>query len=360
MTATETMRISEIKQSLSFLLLGQKGGKNRIKIIELLRDRPYNINQIAEKLELNYRTVKHHIDLFLKYDLISSSKTGGYGDVLFLTPELEGNIQLYEEIVRKMDISKQLKNLTDSPKFYRNILKRTNDAVIIVDHEWIVFFWNNSSKRIFGHKTKDILYKELDIFPDNDTFDEIRKKVLKEKRLIDFETEGVNESGDSLILSITVDLVEDKEKNTIGYSILARDITIRKRADIELKRHRDMLEVIMENTGSSIAYLDTDFNFIDVNTAYAKGTGRKKKDLIGKNHFALFPNKDNKKIFQQVLKTGKAIEVFEKPYEFNDQPERGVTYWSWTLVPVKDDDGNVINLVLSLTETTEHVHSDED
>jgi PAS domain S-box-containing protein len=360
MATTEMMQISALKRSLSFLILGQKGGKNRIQIIDLLRDRPYNINQIAEILELNYRTVKHHIDLLLKHEIISSSKTGGYGDVFFLSPELEGNIQLYEEIVKKMDVSKQLKDFTDSPRFFKNILQKTYDAVIIVDHDWDVFFWNTSAQRMFGYKKTEIIYGPLNIFQDDDSFNEIKKRISKKKRLNDFETTAINKSGNPLHVNLTADPILNKDKKTIGCSILARDITIKRRADIELKTQMDMLEIIMENTGASIAYLDPDFIFINVNSAYAKGTGYNKKELIGKNYFSIFPNKNNKDIFQKVLKTGKAIEVFDKPYEFVDQPDRGVTYWNWTLIPVKNDDGKVVSLVLSLMETTGHVRASDD
>ncbi|MBS3819947.1 PAS domain S-box protein [bacterium] len=120
-----------------------------------------------------------------------------------------------------------------------------------------------------------------------------------------------------------------------------------------------VLEVIMENTDFHLAYLDVDFNFIKVNSAYARGSGHSKEELIGKNHFDLFPNKENQKIFEWVRDQGKPIHYKAKPFKYADQPERGVTYWDWSLNPVKDDSGKVRGLVLSLRDVTEGKKAEE-
>ena len=132
-----------------------------------------------------------------------------------------------------------------------------------------------------------------------------------------------------------------------------------KEATTALAREKDILQTIMENTGAMLAYFDRDFNFIRVNSAYAKSAGYSAEDLIGKNHFALFPNEENEKIFKQVRDTGKAIAFYDKPFEYKYQPWRGVTYWDWTLVPVKDVSGQIPGLVLSLVETTQRVKAEE-
>src|SRR3970282_414384 len=49
----------------------------------------------------------------------------------------------------------------------------------------------------------------------------------------------------------------------------------------------------------------------------------------------------------------------DKPFEFPDQPERGVTYWDWTLAPVKDGEGQAQGVVLSLVDVTERRRMEE-
>ncbi|NPV06821.1 MAG: PAS domain S-box protein [Anaerolineae bacterium] len=140
------------------------------------------------------------------------------------------------------------------------------------------------------------------------------------------------------------------------------DITERVRAGeriealaADLARERDVLQTIMENTQAQLAYLDPQFNFVLVNSAYVAGCGHSREELIGRNHFELFPNEENQAIFERVRDTGEAVRFSEKPFTYADQPERGVTYWDWTLVPVKDNRGKVRGLVFSLLEVTESV-----
>jgi PAS domain S-box-containing protein len=125
----------------------------------------------------------------------------------------------------------------------------------------------------------------------------------------------------------------------------------------ELQDERDALDSIMENTNAQLAYLDLQFNFIKVNSAYVQGSGKTRNELIANNHFELFPNAENQKLFESVRDSGQPIEYHAKPFEFEDQPERGVTYWDWLLSPVKDKDGQVQGLVLSLRDVTDsHRH----
>jgi PAS domain S-box-containing protein len=127
-----------------------------------------------------------------------------------------------------------------------------------------------------------------------------------------------------------------------------------RRAEEALARERVLLDAVMNATDVMLVYLDAEFNFVWVNAAYAETCKMRPEEMIGKNHFALYPHEENETIFRRVRDTGGPVFYKDKPFEFPDQPERGITYWDWSLVPVKDDSGRVTGLVFSLRETTKY------
>ncbi len=131
------------------------------------------------------------------------------------------------------------------------------------------------------------------------------------------------------------------------------DISEHRRAEEALLRERGILDGIMRSTDVMLVRLDRDFNFVAVNPAYAAACRKRPEELIGRNHFDLYPHAENESIFRRVRDTGEPVFFKDKPFVFPDQPERGVTYWDWSLIPVKDSLGTVSGLVFSLRETTE-------
>lgn len=90
------------KRLLWFLLAGSRGGDNRMRIIELLKERPYNINQLSESLGLDYKAIQHHILVLLKNNIIT--KMGEkYGVLYFISNYLEDNIEAFNEIKSKIN-----------------------------------------------------------------------------------------------------------------------------------------------------------------------------------------------------------------------------------------------------------------
>jgi DNA-binding transcriptional ArsR family regulator len=86
-----------MKKFLWELLAGTKGGKNRARIIDELRSRPYNANQLAERLSLNYKTIKYHIEVLEKNDIVVSTGKG-YGALYFLSDKMEENFDTFLKI----------------------------------------------------------------------------------------------------------------------------------------------------------------------------------------------------------------------------------------------------------------------
>jgi PAS domain S-box-containing protein len=128
-----------------------------------------------------------------------------------------------------------------------------------------------------------------------------------------------------------------------------------------LETERNLLQSVMNGARNShLVYLDRNFNFVRVNETYAKTCGYTPEEMIGKNHFALYPHEENEAIFARVRDTGIPEKFHDKPFVFPDQPERGVTYWDWTLTPAKGDAGSVVGLIFSLFETTERRRAEQE
>jgi DNA-binding transcriptional ArsR family regulator len=90
-----------MKKLLWWIIAGTKGGINRARIIESLHQRPYNAHQLAEKLGLDYKTVRHHIKVLEQNRVISSSGEK-YGMMYFLSPQMEESYDIFEEIWGQM------------------------------------------------------------------------------------------------------------------------------------------------------------------------------------------------------------------------------------------------------------------
>jgi DNA-binding transcriptional ArsR family regulator len=90
-----------LKYLLGWLIAGTRGGPTRAKIIETLKETPQNANQLATALKMDYRTIRHHLKVLEKNKIVTTAGEG-YGTTYFLSPVMEDNYALFEEIVKRM------------------------------------------------------------------------------------------------------------------------------------------------------------------------------------------------------------------------------------------------------------------
>ncbi|TLN24882.1 PAS domain S-box protein [bacterium] len=138
---------------------------------------------------------------------------------------------------------------------------------------------------------------------------------------------------------------------------MQQQIEEHRRTNQELTHTNEVLGRFFTIKDVFIAYFDANFNFIRVNETYANADGHDPSYYVGKNHFDLFPNEENQRIFENVVKTGQNYTVQEKPFEYAANPERGVSYWDWSLMAVKNQDGKVAGLIMVLNDVTERKKS---
>ncbi|MHB0858326.1 MAG: PAS domain S-box protein [Anaerolineae bacterium] len=283
----------------------------------------------------------------------------------------------------------------DSEEKLHHFAEQTADGIALIDEQGRVVQWNPAQEEITGLRAEEVLGKRLwdvrhpagpeahrgglqalerirDLIMDGMTSGDapwlgqsIEREVelaSGERRIIQARAFPVHTAQGLMVGSVSRDVTEIVQARNEGARLLS-EVEKQRQLSEELARdlqaERDTLATIMEHTHAAVAFLDRDFNFVRVNSAYERGAGYSKDELIGRNHFALFPHPENETVFRQVADTGVPVRFQAKAFEFPQHPEWGVTYWDWVLVPIQGRSGDLLGLVLSLVDVTASVRAQE-
>jgi DNA-binding transcriptional ArsR family regulator len=85
------------------MLAGTRGGYTRGFILNKLADKPYNTNQLAEALKIDYQTTSHHLDVLANNGIITT-ENHKYGIKYFLSKDMEANLKDFNQIWEKINL----------------------------------------------------------------------------------------------------------------------------------------------------------------------------------------------------------------------------------------------------------------
>ena len=85
-----------------YVLTGTRGGPNRVRFLRAVDERPRNANQLASDLELDYTTIRHHLDVLVENGMVQKSG-GDYGAVYLTTDQVEHHWDTVEQIIEQVD-----------------------------------------------------------------------------------------------------------------------------------------------------------------------------------------------------------------------------------------------------------------
>lgn len=80
-----------------YLLASSRGGASRVRILRALDERPRNPNELATMLDLDYSTVRHHLDVLSKNNVVE--RTGDqYAAPYLVTDRVRAHWDVVERI----------------------------------------------------------------------------------------------------------------------------------------------------------------------------------------------------------------------------------------------------------------------
>jgi predicted transcriptional regulator len=92
---------SHFKRILWYVFVATRGGPTRIKIVDMITERPYNINQLSTELRMDYKTIQHHIKILEDNNIIVPEERK-YGTIYFHSPTFEQAMDIFEDIKGKV------------------------------------------------------------------------------------------------------------------------------------------------------------------------------------------------------------------------------------------------------------------
>src|SRR5580658_1747766 len=119
------------------------------------------------------------------------------------------------------------------------IVESSQDAIIGKDLDCRITSWNKGAERMYGYSASEAIGQDIAIIAPPGRSDEMRKIIqeLKTGRpILSFETVRMAKNGRLIDVSLSVSAVLNSERNTIGASSIARDITAQRRAEEALRR----------------------------------------------------------------------------------------------------------------------------
>ena len=117
------------------------------------------------------------------------------------------------------------------------------DAILTKAPDGVITTWNRGAERLFGYAAEDVIGKPVVVLvpPDRITEElEILGLAMAGKSISGLESELCRADGTVVVVSLTVSPVRDFADNVVSVSVIARDITLRRRY---LRRLRRLLEL---------------------------------------------------------------------------------------------------------------------
>ncbi len=176
-----------------------------------------------------------------------------------------GGRKIYQSIVR--DISEQKaaeEALRESEERFRTITSTAKDAIIMLDNDGEISYWNPAAEEIFGYTSQEAIGKELHLFLAPQRYHEAYRqgftgfKGTGQGAAVGttLELEAVRKNGTEFSIELSLSSIQVKgDWHAVG---IARDITERKRTQETLSQRVMELQILSEISDALQSAVDVD------------------------------------------------------------------------------------------------------
>ena len=175
---------------------------------------------------------------------------------------------------------------------FEAIIRSTDDAIISTSFDGIIESWNPGAEKIFGYTAQDAIGKSmLMLIPAERTQEEagIFSRIARGGHIEHFEAVRRRKDGRLAYLSISVSPILNGERQVIGVSEIARDMTEQHAAAEELRKSNERINSIINTMVDGLISIDERGMMETFNPAAERIFGYAAAEVTGKNVNMLMP-----------------------------------------------------------------------
>jgi PAS domain S-box-containing protein len=252
--------------------------------------------------------------------------------------------------------------LQESERHYRLLAENATDFIWTMDLYLRFTYASPAVKKLLGYNIEDTMAQPLDEIMTHNSF-EVVTKVLEEELIIDdipdkdlfrsrtLELELKRKDGSIVWTETTVTFLRDSEDQPVEILGVTRDISERVRTQAALRESEQFLQNVFNAIMDGISILDTDLNVIKTN-AWMEQMYIHQAPLEGRKCYQVYQQRQSPCDWCPSLRT---IETGETTIEIVPYPSvENPTGWiELSAFPVKNDQGNVINIIEYVKDISE-------
>ena len=254
--------------------------------------------------------------------------------------------------------------LREMEEKFRAIGESARDAIIMLDNNSNICYWNKAAEEMFGYKKEEVIGKNLYglLTPKSlgemhveafNRFRETGELTLAGKAL---EVPAKKKDGTEFIMEMSLSSVKLRDKwHAIG---IIRDVTERRQMEERLKQAYREAEELLNAAADGIRIINRDFTVRALNSTMARLAGVEKDKAVGMKCSEMFGSdvcgtKDCS--MARVLKEGKPIytETVRRRVDGKLVPCLHVA------TPLRDADGDIIGIIEDFRDITEQKEMEE-
>lgn len=263
---------------------------------------------------------------------------------------------------KSTDVTQRIRNqklLEQSEQRNSLIMSSSINAIVNVDSEGKITFWNRRAELVFGYKTEEIIGMQLSetILPNHNKniydakIGNVIRKDLKADLNTHIELIGAKKTGEEIVLDCSIFPINQNGKSF--FCLFIQDISEKKEAEKIRKIQEEKYRNIIAHMNLGLLEVDNMEIIQYANSSFASMSGYELHELMGKRISDVFIYENSISIikFKNEIRNKGISDIYELPFT-NKKAEQ--KWWAISGAPNYNDKGKMIGTIGIFLDITSH------